>query len=228
MTTARQVKKLLNSVVEHFEDLAVSGRWLIVKPVRHVAWGIVIDSTGEAARFRPFWAVVDLCEPREKFPLNWGQMFGHPTHKTHRLWFWDDPTIHDGLIEALQTRVLPLLRPIETLDDFVTFASSEERFRNAPFHSFLLGKVVVDAARGDLESARSICAELATGRTRWSMPLMREKFDRIMQSLCPLLTANDRNGLVRLLREWEAYSVKNLQLESVWEPTPFPLELQQR
>lgn len=220
MTTAAQIKRLVKPLLQRHGELALIGRWIILKPVHHVVRGIVIDSTWEAKRFRPTWAVVDLVEPLESFPLNWGQQFAHPTHKS---WKWDDPTIQEALVEALEQEVLPLLRPIETLDDFVGFAT-DERFRLSGFDAFLLRKVVVDVARGDLESARSICTKLATGRTMWSGPRMREEFDRVMQRLCPLLAADDRTGLVWLLREWEAYSVKNLELEVVWEPTPFPLE----
>lgn len=75
MTTAAQIKKLLRPVVDRYDDLTLVGRWIILKPVRHLARGIVIDNTGEAKRFRPFWAVIDLCEPLERFPLNWGEMY---------------------------------------------------------------------------------------------------------------------------------------------------------
>jgi hypothetical protein len=36
----------------------------------------------------------------------------------------------------------------------------------------------------------------------------------------------DRAGLARLLHSWEAETVKNFKIEHLWEPTPFPLELQ--
>jgi hypothetical protein len=48
----------------------------------------------------------------------------------------------------------------------------------------------------------------------------------IVEALCPLLAADDRMGLAQQLRQWEAYTVRNLKIESIWEPTPFPLELQ--
>lgn len=225
MTTAAQIKRLVKPLLERNDDLTLIGPWIILNPVQHVARAILIDRTGEAKRFRPKWGVVDLVEPLEIFPFNWGDRFGHPTH---RLWEWTDPTIQAAFIEAVERDVLPLLRPIQTLDDFVTFASSQERFPLTFFHGYHFRKVVVDAARGELDSARSICAELASGRTRWSMPLMREKVEGITKRICPLLTADDRPGLVQLLREWEAYSVKNLGLEALWESTPFPLELQER
>jgi hypothetical protein len=222
MTTATQIKRLIKPLLQRYGELALIGQWIVLKPVHHVVRGVLIDRSWEANRFRPTWAVVDLVERLEVFPINWGQQFAHPTNGS---WKWDDPTIQEALIEALEQEVLPLLRPIVSLDDFVGFAT-DERFRLSGFDAFLLRKIVVDVARGDLESARSICANLATGRTRWSGPRMREEFDRIMQRLCPLLAADDRAGLVLLLREWEAYSVKNLKLETVWEPLPFPLEQQ--
>jgi hypothetical protein len=101
-----------------------------------------------------------------------------------------------------------------------------ERFPLTHFDAYLLRKVSVDIARGDLGAARSTCAELATGRTMWSAPLMREEFIRITETLCPLLTRGDRAALASLLHDWEAYTVKQLKIEALWEPTPFPLELQ--
>lgn len=44
--------------------------------------------------------------------------------------------------------------------------------------------------------------------------------------LCARLTDDDRPGLARLHHGWEAITVRNLKLGQLWEPTPFPLELQ--
>ena len=49
---------------------------------------------------------------------------------------------------------------------------------------------------------------------------------RRLRELCARLMADDRAGLARLLHEWEAQTVKNFKIEHLWEPTPFPLELQ--
>jgi hypothetical protein len=54
---------------------------------------------------------------------------------------------------------------------------------------------------------------------------MREEFDRVTGELCPLLGANDRAGMARLLHQWEAYTVEKLKIGHIYEPTPFPLEL---
>ena len=41
-----------------------------------------------------------------------------------------------------------------------------------------------------------------------------------------VMCEENRLGLVRLLRDWEASSVEHLKLQKLWEPTPFPIELQ--
>lgn len=221
MTSLTQIKRLANPILAKHEDLELIGRWLVLKPVHHVFRGVVIASSGEARRFRPFWAVVDICEPRERPPLNWGEMFGHPTNN---LWFWDDPTIVAAFLAVLNGTVLPILRAIQTLDQFYEFASGE-RFFPGPFDAFPLSAAPVQAARGQLDSARAMCAKLTSGPTRWSAPMMRDRFDQITKPLCPLLAANDRAGIAAVLHRWEVQTVKNLRLESVWEKTPFPLEL---
>lgn len=125
---------------------------------------------------------------------------------------------------AVELQALPQLGAIVTLDDFVAFADSPARFSLTAFRWYHLRTVGVDAARGDLEAARRTCAELIGGRTKWSTPSMREEFDRVTGTLCPLLTADDRPAMARLLHGWEAYTVEKLKIGHIYEPTPFPLE----
>ena len=49
---------------------------------------------------------------------------------------------------------------------------------------------------------------------------------RRLRELCAKLAEDDRAGLAGLLHEWEVYTVKNFKIEHLWEPTPFPLELE--
>ncbi len=222
MTTQRQVKTLLSPLLEAHTDVELVGRWLYLKPVRHLLRAILIERTGEADRFRPWWVVAPLCEPEETFPLNWATPI---TSQARRLWFWKDDDMSVDLAAAIELRALPNLRSIATLDDFVAFADCSQRFSLTAFRSYHLRSVGVDAARGDLERARRTCAELVGGRTKWSMPSMREEFDRVTGELCPLLAADDRAGMAKLLHQWEAYTVEKLKIGHIYEPTPFPLEL---
>ena len=69
------------------------------------------------------------------------------------------------MCEAIEEQALPLLRPIETIDDFVGFAT-KERFRNTHLDLYEHRKIFVDVARGDLDSARSICEYMATDHAK--------------------------------------------------------------
>jgi hypothetical protein len=213
----------MRPLLQRHSDLVMVGPWIMIKPVRHVLRGIILDRTGEAIRFRPTWAIIFLCEPKDSFSLNWGALLSNRSPKPG-LWEWSDPSLQETLYAVIEQEALPLLRPIETLDDFAAFTSSRERFPGTYLDGYHLRQIVVDVARGDFEAARAICAELIAGRTKWSMPDMSAEFDRITKVLCPLLATNDVAGMVRLLREWEAYSVKQLKLEAIWEPAAFPVE----
>ncbi|MEZ5849036.1 MAG: hypothetical protein R3D68_00105 [Hyphomicrobiaceae bacterium] len=87
--------------------------------------------------------------------------------------------------------------------------------------------MIVEAARGRLDEVRAICRdELPLWPDNWfgdspeAIAIMQRA-----KSICPLAAADDRAGIARLLHEWEAATVKNLKIEHLWQPTPFPLEL---
>ncbi len=224
MTTLGQIKRIVGPLVERDPGLFPIGPWLIVKPVRHVVRGILIDRTGDADRFQPRWAVVNLCDPLRSFPLDWGELLYRPAF---RLWKWSDPSATADLLQVLKEVAIPVLRPLETLESFAVFVNSD-RFRSNPLRSFPLRKPRVDAALGHLDAARSCCHSFATTTTIWHGPAFDRERDSITRDLCPLLCEDDVPGIAGLLREWEAFTARNLKIESIWEPTPFPLELQSR
>ncbi|HZO45314.1 MAG TPA: hypothetical protein VFB68_05440 [Xanthobacteraceae bacterium] len=217
-----QVKQVMQPLLERNTDLTLVGRLVAIKPVRHILRGISIGRSLATNLFVPSWAVIFLFEPRVNFPLNWGGRVYGPGA-------WD-LIEHDDLPnmmrDAVEKEALPLLRPIQTIDDLVEFAS-EERFPNTYLNLYEHRKIFVDVARGDLDSAHSICEYMATERAkRRYLPNMREEYDRIAKELCPLIAADDRPGLARLLHKYEEGSVRAMKLEKYWEPTPFPIELE--
>lgn len=223
MTTVAQVKRAVQPLLQRNADLALVGRLVLIKPVHHILRGIFIDRSFDPDLFVPTWAVVFLFEPHCSFSFNWGERV---YNRARGVWDVNDPEIPATLCEAIEEVVLPLLRPVKTIDDFVAF-TTKERFRYTYLDFYELRKVFVDVARGDLAAARSICEFLATDRARRKhLPMMQEEYDRITKALCPCVAAGDRPGLVQLLRDWEAESARMLKLDRVWEPTPFPLELQ--
>jgi len=221
MTTVAQVKEVVQPLLQRNSDLALVGRIVVIKPVHHILRGIYIDRMSAPLIFRPIWAVVFLFEPRQTLSFNWGER----VYRRPGSWDVSDPDTPAAMAEAIEEQALPLLRPVQSINDFIRF-TTEERFPRTPLDFYELRKVFVDIARGDLDAARSICKFLMTDRgKRKHLPRMQEEYDRITQRLWPLVAANDRPGLARLLHEFEAGSARDMKLDKLWEPTPFPIEL---
>ena len=220
MTTVAQVKQAVQPLLQRNPDLVLVGRRVFIKPVRHILRGISLMRSINPSLFIPAWAVVFLFEPRDGFSLNWGERIYKVT------WDVTNPDLPAKMCEAIEEQALPLLRPIESIDDFVGFAT-EERFCHTHLDLYEHRKIFVDIARGDLDSAQSICEYMATDHAkRKYLPLkMDEEYNRITKELCPLIAKRDRAGLARLLHKYEEGSVRAMKLEKYWEPTPFPIEL---
>jgi hypothetical protein len=225
MTTIAQVKKLVQPLLARHSDLALVGRWIYVKPVRHFARTILIDRMLDPDRFNPRWAVVHLFEARTFFPLDWGEYVDNEASLRPQIWRASDPETASAMISQIEGKVLPVLRAMTTLDDYLAFVS--RHFFRHKLLEWPDAKLIVDVALGDLDSARAICKEKIQ---EWSTDHpgydddARAHFARL-RALCAALAANDRACLAKLLHEWEALTVKNLRIEHLWQPTPFPLEL---
>ncbi len=224
MTTAAQVKKLVEPLLEKQQDLALVGRWIFVKPIRHFARGIFIGHMLDAAKFRPQWAVVHLFQRQRFFPLDWGEWLYNDASPRPGSWRISDPDISSALIEQIEQRALPALRAMTTLDDYLSFVSGHY-FRHQLF-DWPDSRLIVDAALGNLDAARMIYKENVA---LWSEEVPtyddedREHLSDLLK-LGSLVIADDRAGVARTLHEWEAVTVKNFKIEHLWEPSPFPIE----
>lgn len=225
MTSAAQIKKMVKPLLERSPDLVLVGRCIYVKPVQHFARVVLIDRTSSAAHFSPRWNVIHLFEARSHFTLSWGGLISDP-RQGHWWSAKNDPNVADALVRAIEEQALPWLRTMSTLDLYLAFVS-QNLFRH---HLYDKGEaeIIVYVACGYIEAARKICERQLES---WSTDKPhyddedRAKFRRLRE-LCALLMADDRAGLARLLHEWEAQTVKNFKIEHIWQPTPFPLELQ--
>src|SRR5262245_5538936 len=223
MTTVAQVRKVLQPLLQRNPDLELVGRLIVIKPVHHILRSIYIDRSLDPQLFVPTWAVMILFEPSESFSLSWG---GRVFNRAHGAWDVANPTTSTAMCDEIEKVAPPLLRPIQTIHDFIQF-TSKDRFNETYLELYEERKIFVDVACGDLNAARTICAYFATDRARKRYSGgMQEEYDRVTKTLCPLVAAGDRLGLVQLLRDWEVSSVEHMKLKKLWEPTPFPIELQ--
>jgi hypothetical protein len=222
MTTTAQVRQVVQPLLQRNPDLALVGRMIVIRPVHHFLRGVYVDRSLDPDAFVPTGTINILFKRRTDIGFSWGDRI----YRTGGVWKINDPDLSVAMCEAIENQALPVLRPITTIEHFVRF-TSKERFPHEYLDLYDLTKVFVDVARGDMEAACSICEYLRTdGARRRYLPDMQGTYQRAMQELCPLVAANDRVGLAKLLRGYEAESVKNLKMEKFWEATPFPIEIE--
>jgi hypothetical protein len=208
MTTVAQVKQLVQPLLGRNPDLALVGRLVVIKPVHHILRGVFIDRSLDPKSFVPTWSAIFLFEPNAHFHFFLGtRMRGR--------WDVGVPNLPIKLAEAIEQEALPVLRPIITIEDFVSFADDAWVEDEKPY---------VDIARGDLGAAQSMCDFFAGLNGHYGV--RQEESEHVVRELCPRIAANDRRGLAQLLHKYEADSVKRLKLEKFWERTPFPIELE--
>jgi len=222
MTTASQVRLAVQPLLQRNPDLALVGREVIIKPVHHVLRGICIDRSLDADLFVPTWFVMSMFKPNDYITFSWGGRIYRPDPGR---WDVNDPQASPRMCAEIERLALPLLRPVQTIDDLLDFPSKKE-FKNEYFYLSRREKIYFDVACGDLKSARKLCVFLAEVAKTTQIDWEREDNNKIAKTLGPLLAANDRAGLAQVLRDCEAYSARKLKLEKLWQPTPFPLELQ--
>ncbi len=220
MTTAAEVKTMVQPLLERNPDLAFAGRMLFVRPVTHIARVIEITRNTGRFAFTPVWGSTFLFFPRDAPVVRWTMRLSHSSRCS---WDITHPDHQRALIESVESEALPVLRQINTIDDFVAFADSGRPFFDRWDTETLRG-LVVCAAKGDREGAQNASGYLLNSK-RPSEDEGLAEFLLITDNLCPLVAKWDRAGIARLLHEWEAFSVKTFKVEKYWQPTPFPIEL---
>jgi hypothetical protein len=221
MASVREVRALLKPLLARNADLALVGRLVVVLPLRTHLRAILIDRTGSADVLNPRWYIHHLCTPKLWCHISWGQEL---FRRSHGLWRMSNPDTPRVLCEEIEQVALPILRPIETFEDYVEVVSRHERS-----HLFLdsITKIVIHVALGDLDAARALCTGPIADHPDPS-PRDHEVTRRAIEGarrLCGLLGRNDSAGLIRTLHDWEEGTVKEQKLEHLWEWTPLPIEL---
>lgn len=223
MAPASQVKQLVAPLLARNADLALAGRLVIVRPAHHLLRGILIDRRGDPDRFQPMWFVYPLfCAGPERY-LCWNHILWPDGE---RVWRHSEPNATEELSASIEAKVLPTLRAITTIARFERFARGHRDYGHKVV--CLDYRSPLSVAQGDLEGVRQHCMEkiaplqvVSFGRDEEAKAMLRQ-----LKELCRRLPIDGYSSLAALLHEWEVAKVRDLKIERLWQPTPFPLEEQ--
>ncbi|MET0605309.1 MAG: hypothetical protein ABWZ80_02535 [Beijerinckiaceae bacterium] len=215
MTTAAQVKAVVKPLLERNPDLALVGRLVVLKPVRHLLRGIYLDWSSAKELFTPAFAVTPLCEPDKHFHFTYGRRLARGYWNVH------DPATSQEMCKAIESEALPLLRPVETLDQFVEYVANPEIWGPSDDHP--LTSAIIHAAHGDFEASLRACDKVV--RSNHYISFMPQEYGSVIHLLRPLIVAGDRRGLSRLFHRWEGIAVRVNKVEHLWQETAFPFEI---
>ena len=218
MTNSAQMKRLVAPLIKCRGDLAFSRRTIILKPVHHIARGVILDGAGDVS--------VVVIRP-------WIQQVFDPAHQS-LTWTWpvsrqgggrfriEQPTVQSEVIEAIATDVLPRLQPISDITHFEQYVTAHKNMHlyDNP------RRLITAAARGDLELALHLSRDLRAkghldgpgGDAESTRSIVRRR------TLSDLIEVDDRAGIIALLHQWEAATAADWGLAQFWEPSPFPIE----
>lgn len=193
-------------LLERYSDLALIGRFLFLKPVRHILCSVCLDRRSSPNIF----AVSTSANIAFGTFADWPLGYGEDLYLHKRLWDIRDEESIALLRDRIEQNVLPAFRQIQSLDDFLIYTQS---YSDRWHYQYTSTRIAV--AKGDFDDAISIMeSAFADGR-------LTEKPD-----YHDVLLTRDKLALTEFLHQSEASTIKQLKLEKYWQPTPFPLELQ--
>ena len=221
MTTQRQIKRLVEPLLAKYSDLALVGQFLILKPVHHFARSVMIDRTSSADVFQPKTASVALLIKHEYFGLGTGEWL-YRRKGPGRIWRWSDSSVPADFLRIVEQEALPRLRNVRTLLDYYAYAKD---IHDIHFPFYWGWRAAMKVAMNQLDDARDILND-----PRWekrSAIFFNREIDGLGDRLKARgsdITREDKLALAEILHRWEAYSAEKLEVTSIWQPTPFPLE----
>ncbi|MGX5736877.1 hypothetical protein [Bosea thiooxidans] len=224
MTTKRQIKKLLEEVASRHDDLIVRGPFIVLAPLRHVLRSISIDQSWDANYPRFYWHIGHGFNPTGSLQGLSRDIFWLPKEGPR---FWSDPGFTEAVIETLDQRILPMLRRVQTIEDMFDVHGEP---RSCEYDNWLNNhepyRIHILAALGNFQEATPIYERIKD----WHLTMKNWWQPRFEQAsrLGALVAAGDRPAVAALLHQWEEDFATRNDLLSIYERTPFPLELQQQ
>lgn len=237
MSTIADMKRLLQPYVDRHDDLALVGRAVIIKPVRHLMCGFFVDRTSVTTSLNPFWYVNLMYTPWMHKGFSWT---GYDLVRHTNL---EDVETPADIFQGMDIAFAELRGIVDRCSAFGIRLNAFRKLEDFPMYRGL-----VHTAEGDFQQAvENLSRHAASEEVR-----VKEKVDFIekytrphgrprqrqlailesiktylnaIKTLISLLEERDRQGMATLLREWERGTAAAWKIEHLWEPTPFPFEL---
>lgn len=198
-TRPADIKRYLKSLLAERDDLVLAGRHLLIRPVRHVLRGALFDRTGERTRFRLWRYLNPLYE--HSGSVGYDQSIHSP--------FWDVTAAHfmPLLMDSLQHDIFAEVGTLTTLEGLARRLEGD-RDKISPY-------VVALLLAGRAQTASEVMDQLEGRDPIWKRWLAKER----------QLLERDIKAICAEFHEREERTVQELKIASIWEPSPFPVEL---
>ena len=218
MTTIRDVRNAVRPLIERRDDLFSMGRFVFIKPVRHILRGVHFERRLDPKIFGSRLSVRLLVPATAEVRQGWGDQFFPTDHQGQVLDSGWDAGVPEIVAQMLDTteEMLAQLYAIETLDDYHSYLSGP-LFPWVASPSIELSAIMNHAMKGECAAA---CEKLESS-DRWL-----DHVNGLTPRFYKALQAEDRVEVAQILHDWESATVKTYKIGKFWERTPFPLELQ--
>jgi hypothetical protein len=200
-TEPADIKRYLKPLLKQRDDLVLVGRRLIIRPVRHILRGVYLDRWYTKDIFNIWNYVEPLFAP--------GGLDYSKEHVVNNCAV-TEPYFEPLLMDALAEDVFADVGRIRTLDDFAALSVNK-----IPFFS---AKVLSLALAGSWDRAAEYVEQIQNDPAidSYVKTEVKEEWTRVSSNI---------DVVCAELRAKEAAVVRALEIEHMWEPSPFPVEL---
>lgn len=212
------IKRFIAPLLRRRKDLAIVGRWLILKPLTHYTPGIYFDRRSTRGSLIPIAMVLPLYECPPEFRIT----VGTELKREHKAWDLREIDGETELCDAIEHRALPLVEHVTEPEAFLRYLGTLHQTFDSQRSEALCHLVL-----GNVPTAETMLSKLAD-QTRRHAEWLRSQGDdtpepTYFRDLLDMMR-RDPQGLIRQMHEWEAGQVRLMKLEKHWQPTPFPCE----
>ena len=213
-TRPADLKRYLKPLLEQRSDLVLVERHLVIRPVRHLLRGVFFDRTSDKYVFNIRRHAVPLYASSGQFGIDRSSgVIGYGDDRFGRTCDVWQPHFQALLFDSLAEEAFPRIGSIRTLADFADMAAGDE---GRPLDATAVKALVL---AGEPERAAAYIDRMEQQAPRHPA---RKSWAEEQRALL----AHDIADICAKAHAEEAETVKAMKLEAVWEPSPFPAELQ--